>query len=96
MGSERVAGQPNDDKVERLCRRLGTFDPRQVAIWREMSPAQRLDLVGQMYRLALDTVRLSEQRRHPDLSPEELNWRVIRRMHGDLSLGRARGPESSE
>jgi hypothetical protein len=33
-------------------------------------------------------VRTTERQRHPDLSPEELNWRVIRRMHGDLSLGR--------
>jgi len=96
MSSQQAAEQSNRDEVERLRRRLGSFDPRQVAIWREMSPARRLDLVGQMYRLALETVRLSERRRHPDLSPEELNWRVIRRMHGDLSLGRAQGPESSE
>jgi hypothetical protein len=32
-------------------------------------------------------VRLTETRCNPDLSPEELKWRVIRRMHGDLSLG---------
>lgn len=96
MSSGQAAEQPNKDKVERLRERLGPFDARQVAIWREMSPARRLDLVGQMYRLALETVRLSERRRHPDLSPEELNWRVIRRMHGDLSLGRAQVPESDE
>jgi hypothetical protein len=78
--------------VERLRQRLGTLDPRQVAIWREMSPARRLDLVGQMYRLALETVRTTERQRHPGLSAEALNWRVIRRMHGDLSLGKALEP----
>ena len=64
------------------------LDPRRVAIWREMSPARRLDLVGQMCHLALEMVRTTERQRHPDLPPEELQWPVIRRMHGDLSLGR--------
>ena len=67
---------------------LEPLDPRQVAIWREMSPARRLDIVGQLYHLALEMVRTTERQRHPDLSPEEFRWRVIRRMHGDLSLGR--------
>jgi hypothetical protein len=90
MNKEMPSNPGSEDEVERLRRRLGSYDPRQVAIWREMSPARRLDLVGQMYRLALDTVRTTERRRHPDLSPEAFKWRVIRRMHGDLSLGRAR------
>ena len=90
MSEEIPSSQVNEDEVERLRRRLGPYDPRQVAIWRAMSPARRLDLVGQMYRFALETVRTTERQRHPDLSPEEFKWRVIRRMHGDLSLGRAR------
>jgi hypothetical protein len=73
-----------DDEIEYLRRRLGPCDPRQVAIWRDMSPAQGLDLVGQAYRLALDTVRLTERRLHPDISSEDLGGRVIRRMHGPL------------
>ena len=77
-----------DDAVESLRRRLGRLDPRQVAIWRTMSPAQRLDLAFQAYQFALDTVRLTERQRHPDLSPDELAWRVTRRMQGDPTLGR--------
>jgi hypothetical protein len=78
---------PSDDAVERLCRRLGSLDQRQIAAWRQMSPAQRLDLAFQAYQFALDVVRLTERRRHPHLSPTELDWRVTRRMQGDLGLG---------
>jgi hypothetical protein len=77
-----------DDAVEALNRRLGTLDPRQVAAWRAMGPARRLELTFQAYQLALDTVRLTERQRHPDLSPQELAWRVTRRMQGDPHLGR--------
>ncbi len=79
---------PPDDAVERLCRRLGSLDQRQIAAWRRMSPAQRLDLAFQAYQFALDVVRLTERRRHPHLSPTELDWRVTRRMQGDPRLGR--------
>lgn len=77
-----------DGTVERLCRRLGSRDPRQVAAWRQMTPARRLELAFQAYQFALDSVRLTERRRHPDLSPEELGWRVTRRMQGNYQLGR--------
>jgi hypothetical protein len=33
---------------------LGRLDPRQVAIWRAMSPVRRLELAFQAYQLALD------------------------------------------
>jgi len=78
----------NEDAIEALRRRLGRLDPRQVAIWREMSPARRLELAFQAYQFALDAVRLTEQRNHPDLSPDELAWRVTRRMQGNPRLGR--------
>jgi len=55
-----------------------------------MGPAGRLKLAFQMHQFALDVVRTTERQRHPDLSPEELNWRIIRRMHGDLALGQER------
>ena len=76
------------DAIETLRRRLGRLDPCQVAIWREMSPARRLELAFQAYQFALDAVRLTEQRNHPDLSPDELAWRVTRRMQGNPRLGR--------
>jgi hypothetical protein len=74
--------------VEALRRRLGRLDPHQVAAWRAMSPARRLEIALQAYQFALDTVRLTERRRHPDLTPEELAWRVTRRMREDPQLGR--------
>ena len=77
-----------EDKIEQLRKRLGKLDPRQIAAWRAMTPAQRLDLACQAYQFALDVVRLTERQNHPDLSPEELAWRVTRRMQGDRSLGR--------
>jgi hypothetical protein len=42
----------------------------------------------QAYQFALDAMRASEWERHPDLPPEELAWRVTRRMQGDPTLGR--------
>lgn len=84
---EHQSARTNHEAVERQLRDLEPLDPRQVAIWRAMTPARRLDLAFQAYHLALEVVRITERRRHPNLSPEELKWRVIRRMHGDLSLG---------
>lgn len=77
-----------DDPIEQLRQRLGPLDLRQIAAWRQMSPAQRLDLAFQAYQFALDAVRSTERRRHPHLSSDELNWRITRRMQGDLQLGR--------
>ena len=77
-----------DDAVEVLRRRLGKLEPGQIAAWREMSPARRLELAFQAYQFALDTVRLTERQRHPGLPTEELAWRVARRMQGVARLGR--------
>ena len=77
-----------DDTLQAWRQRIGRLDPRQIAAWRAMTPAQRLDLACQAYQFALDAVRLTERRNHPDLSPEALAWRVTRRMQGDRSLGR--------
>ena len=77
-----------DDTIQAWRQRIGTLDPRQIAAWRAMTPAQRLDLACQAYQFALDAVRLTERRNHLDLSQEALAWRVTRRMQGDRSLGR--------
>jgi hypothetical protein len=45
-------------------------------------------LAFQAYQFALGVVRLTERQRHPHLSPDELAWRVTRRMQGDPRLGR--------
>jgi hypothetical protein len=68
--------------------RLGVYDRQQILIWQCMSPVERLEVAFQAYQFALETVRLTERQRHPDLSEEELKWRVIRRMQGDQRLGR--------
>ena len=71
-----------------LNERLGTLDRRQIAIWRAMTPARRLEIAFQAYQFVLDAVRLTERRRHPELSDEELAWRVTRRIQGNPHLGR--------
>ena len=75
-------------EVEQLRARLGPLTPQQIRIWRDMTPARRIDLACQAYHMVLEAVRVSERRRHPDDSPEELAWRVTRRMQGDRRLGR--------
>ena len=67
---------------------LEPLDLRQVAAWRAMSSAHRPELAFQAYQFALDIVRLTEKKAHPDLSSEELAWRVTWRMQGNPQLGR--------
>jgi hypothetical protein len=76
------------EAIEAMRQRIGKLEPRQIAAWRAMTPARRLEIAFQAYQFALDAVRLSEGRDHPDLSPEELAWRVTRRMQRDPGLGR--------
>lgn len=77
-----------DESTDDLRRRLGRLEPQQIEAWRAMGPVGRLDLAFQLHQFALDTVRLTERQRHPDLSPDELAWRVTRRMLGDPNLGK--------
>lgn len=75
---------------EERRRRIGTYTPEQIRLWRQMSPIDRLEIAMQAYLFALEAVQLTETARHPDLSAEALQWRGIRRMQGEPSLGRAR------
>lgn len=77
-----------DSTIEALRLRIGKLDPRQIVAWRAMTPARRLEIAFQAYQFALDAVRLTERRNHPDLSPEELTWRVTRRMQRNQRLGK--------
>ncbi len=88
MSDEPFSPSSDDNAIHALGQRLGKLDPLQVKAWRSMTPARRLDLAFQAYQFALDVVRLTERRNHPDLSPEELAWRVTRRMQGNPRLGR--------
>lgn len=71
-----------------LNKRLGVYPPEQIVLWQQMSPVERLAIADQAYHFALEAVRLTERRRHPHLSEEELQWRVIRRMQGNQKLGK--------
>lgn len=73
---------------EQILTRLGRVHPMQLRAWRNMSPAERLEIAFQAYQFALNAVRTTERKRHPNISEEEFNWRVTRRMQGDQSLGR--------
>lgn len=81
-------GEEGRFSVGLLHHHLESLDPLQIAAWRAMTPARRLELAFQAYQFALDVVRLTERRRHPDLAPDELAWRVTRRMQGNPRLGR--------
>lgn len=69
--------------LDKLQRRIGRLEPEQIVAWRKMSGGRRLDLAFQAYQFALDAVRLTEKKRHPTLSTDELAWRVTRRMQGN-------------
>ena len=45
-----------EDTIDAWRRRIGKLAPRQIAAWRAMTPAQRLDVAGQAYPFALDIV----------------------------------------
>ena len=83
------------EPIERLQERIGVYDRQQILIWQQMSPVERLELAFQAYHLALEAVRLTERQRHPNLSEEAFNWRVIRRMQGNQHLGREQDARSS-
>jgi hypothetical protein len=67
---------------------LGDVDMQQSAAWKQMTPAQRLDLAFQAYQFAMGTVRLIERQRSHGLTPAQMAWRVTRRIQGDQRLSR--------
>ncbi len=77
-----------EDTITQLNNRIGVYDQQQILIWQQMTPAERLAVADQAYHFALEMVRLTERQRHPNLSEEEFQWRVIRRMQGNQHLGR--------
>lgn len=81
--------QSAENSFEVALKRLDKLDLIQVKIWRQMTPAQRLDIAFQAYQFALDVVRLTERKKRPHLSSDELAWRVTRRLQGNPRLGKA-------
>lgn len=84
----------SEEAIEQLRRRIGVYDRQQILIWQRMSPVERLEVAFQAYQFALETIRLTERQRHPDLSEEDFKWRVIRRMQGNQRLGREKNAGS--
>jgi len=74
--------------AKQIQNRLGAVDPMQLQAWRQMTNAQRLEIAFQAYQFALNAVRITERTRAPDISEEEFNWRITRRMQGNQKLGR--------
>jgi hypothetical protein len=54
---------PESETADALRRRLDALHPRQIAVWRAMTPARRLELAFQAYQLALEAMRVTERRR---------------------------------
>jgi hypothetical protein len=63
-------------------RRLGRLDPQQVAIWRQMTSGRKGALIFQMWHLARTVVWNTEHQWNPNLTDEELSWRMWKRLHG--------------
>ena len=53
-------------------RRLGTLDPQQVAIWRQMTPARKLQLLFQLCSFGLKVAWTTERQWHPQQTCEGL------------------------
>ena len=67
--------------------KLDPIDRTQIEIWRKMTPARRLAIAFQMHQFVLNAIRVTERRRHTELTLDQLSWRVTRRMLGNLKLG---------
>lgn len=64
----------------------------QVAAWRKMSPADKLALVGNASRAALELSLAGVRQRHPDASPRECFIHLALLTLGPI-LARAAYPE---
>lgn len=83
-----VQNRSTKTDIAKILTRLDPIDRTQIEIWRKMTPDRRLEIAFQAYQFVLDAVRVTEQKKYPDLSPEELAWRITRRIQGNLKLGK--------
>ncbi|MBN1890993.1 MAG: hypothetical protein JW850_23555 [Thermoflexales bacterium] len=70
------------DPIQRMREQISRLHPLQMAAWRRMTPAMRLALADQLFVEAREAARRDERRRRPHLSEQEIQQRVLRRMHG--------------
>ena len=52
----------------------------RVTLYRRMTPEERILLAAQMFEDGVDIVRSSILDQEPDISPEELHWRIRERV----------------
>ena len=59
--------------------------PSQADIFRSMTPAQRLEAAFDLHDFAVERLRISLRREHPDHSEREIDLAVARRFLGDAA-----------
>jgi hypothetical protein len=52
----------------------------RVQVYRRMTPAERIEIAARMYEDAVSLVRSSILYRDPDISPEDLEYEIRRRV----------------
>jgi len=82
MASKQNSQEDFASTSQQLNVQLSPLDRKQIEVWRNMGPIKRLEMAFQAYQFALEAVRLTERQNHPELSAEELNWRIVQRMQG--------------
>ena len=76
----------NDDKALRQAQIAGAvaeIDPRQMAIFRRLTPAQRVEQAASMIELAEQVAACRLRQRHPELSELEA-LRTVRSRANDF------------
>lgn len=84
---------PSPEEMQRAIRQaFAEIDPRQIAIWREMSPERRNQIINNVISSARQVAIESEQQRHPDLPPKKSTtgrWPALcEDMNGNPDYGR--------
>lgn len=58
------------------------IEQRQIERWRRMSPAEKLEQMGQLCDTALELARIGIRMRHPGISERECFLRLMERTLG--------------
>jgi hypothetical protein len=70
----------SDDLKQRIERIFDELDPIQMAIFRQMSPAEKGRGVADMFTAMKQMALASERQRHPDLPETEIRKRAMARV----------------
>jgi Rv0078B-related antitoxin len=67
------------------CMRPEEGARKQIEIYQRMSGKERVHIAFEMWEMALAMTRASERAKHPELSKEEIEKRVRKRMTGEAA-----------